>query len=271
MFDILTVTVNFKMKDKILEMLRSLFRDIQGSNLNIKPVIVDNESNDGIEQALKESGDKVHFIKAGGNIGFGRGNNLALKKFDAKYYFIANPDLVFVGNQPRAIERLYNFMEENPKIGIVAPRLMLSNGETQPSCMRFPKFLDQPIYRLGWQKKYDWARKRVEHLHMKDFDHVKTGPIDWATGAALFARGNMLKEIGFFDERYFMYFEDCDLCRAFWSRGWPVYYKGDVVIQHGHERASARVPGIKSVLLNPLTRIHIKSLLQYSWKWRKTI
>ncbi len=268
MYDIVTVTVNYKMKDKILAMLSSLFRDIAESTLKVQPVIVDNGSGDGIGETLKEFGDKVVFIDAGANVGFGRGNNLGLKQFDAKYYFIANPDLVFLENQPRTIERLYQFMEEHQKVGIVAPRLQLPMGVTQPSCMRFPRFLDQPIHRLGLHKKYDWARKRVEHLHMKDFDHTKTQPIDWATGAALFVRGAWAREIGFFDERYFMYFEDTDFCRKFWSHGWPVYYKGDVIVQHGHERASAKVPGLKSVLLNPLTRVHIKSLLQYTLKWR---
>ncbi len=269
MFDIVTVTVNYKMKENVLAMLRSLFRDIQGTSLRVQPVIVDNASGDGIGEAIaREFGGRVEFVDAGGNVGFARGNNCALKKFDAKYYFVANPDLVFLESQPRTVERLYQFMEERPKVGIVAPRLMLRNGETQPSCMRFPKFLDQPIHRLGLHKKYDWARRRVEHLHMKEFDHSKTSPIDWATGAALFCRGSIMKEIGFFDERYFMYFDDTDLCRSFWSHGWPVYFKGDVVIQHGHERASAKIPGLKSVLLNPLTRIHIKSLLQYAWKWR---
>ncbi|MBI2551935.1 glycosyltransferase family 2 protein [Candidatus Uhrbacteria bacterium] len=268
MFDIITVTVNYKMRDKILAMLRLLFRDVQGTNLKVQPVVVDNASRDGLKEALtQEFGDRVVFIDAGRNVGFGRGNNLGLKQFEAKYYFIANPDLVFLENQPRTTLRLYQFMEAHPKVGIVAPRLMLPNGEMQPSCMRFPRFLDQPIYRLGLHKKYDWARRRVEHLHMKDFDHTKTQPIDWATGAALFCRGSVFKDVGFFDERYFMYLEDTDLCRTFWSRGWPVYYKGDVIIQHGHERASAKVPGLKSVLLNPLTRIHIKSLMKYAWKW----
>ena len=294
------------MKEKILAMLRSLFRDLDGSALRVQPVIVDNDRADGLRGALEKEfrviaphpnplpqGEReiVHgkettndpspsgrgqgeghpiviYLDAGGNAGFAHGNNLALKQLDAKYYFVANPDLVFLKDQPRTMERLYDFMEEHPKVGIVAPRLMLLSGETQPSCMRFPKFLDQPIHRLGLQKKYDWARRRVEHLHMKDFDHRKTQPIDWATGAALFVRGKWGKKVGFFDERYFMYFEDTDLCRTFWSRGWPVYFKGDVAIQHGHERASAKVPGLKSVLMNPLTRVHIKSLLQYAWKWR---
>ena len=217
MYDIITVTVNYKMKDKILAMLRSLFRDVEGSNLKVQPVIVDNDRADGLEVALsKEFGPRVIYLDAGGNVGFSHGNNMALKKFEAKYYFIANPDLVFLENQLRTVERLYELMEAHPKVGIVAPRLQLPNGETQPSCMRFPKFLDQPIHRLGLHKKYDWARHRVEHLHMKDFDHGKTQPIDWATGAALFVRGEWARQVEFFDERYFMYFEDTDLCRTFW-------------------------------------------------------
>src|SRR3989338_5887350 len=97
MFDIVTVTVNYKSKEKIVAMLVSLFRDIEGGALKVQPVIVDNDYGDSIEETLKkEFGDRVVFIDAGGNIGFGKGNNLGFKKFEAKYYFIANPDLIFL-------------------------------------------------------------------------------------------------------------------------------------------------------------------------------
>ncbi len=272
MHDVVTVTVNYKMRDKVLAMLRSLYRDTAGSGCIVQPVIVDNASGDGIAGAIKQEFAEVHpqpiVLDAGANVGFGRGNNLALRQFPASYYLIANPDLLFLGDQPRTIERLRAFMETQPEIGIVAPRLQRPDGSTQPSCMRFPSFFDQPIHRLELHHRYRWARRRVERLHMEDVDHGSTRPIDWATGAALFVRGSWLQDVGYFDERYFMYYEDCDLCRTFWSRGWPVYFKGDVVVQHGHERSSAKVPGLKSVVLNPLTRVHLTSLVQYTWKWK---
>jgi GT2 family glycosyltransferase len=271
MYDVVTVTVNYKMRDKVLAMLRSLERDIAGSDLRVQSVIVDNASNDGIAAAVAEefrdAYPKPIVLDAGANVGFGRGNNLALRQFPGSYYFIANPDLMFLRDQPRTIERLHTFLEARPEVGIVAPRLMRPDGTMQPSCLRFPAFFDQPIHRLELHHRYRWARRRVERLHMEDVDHEGTRPVDWATGAALFVRASMLRDAGYFDERYFMYYEDCDLCRTFWSRGWPVYYNGSVVIQHGHERSSAKVRGLKSVALNPLTRVHLKSLVQYSLKW----
>lgn len=272
MHDVVTVTVNYKMRDKVLTMLRSLYRDVAGSSVRVQPVVVDNASGDGIAEAVAREFSDVHpapiVLDAGANVGFGRGNNLALRRFPSSYYLIANPDLLFLASQPRTIERLHAFLEAQHEVGMVAPRLTRPDGTMQPSCMRFPSFFDQPIHRLELHHRYRWARRRVERLHMEDVDHEGTRPVDWATGAALFVRASMLQEVGYFDERYFMYFEDCDLCRTFWSRGWPVYYKGDVVIQHGHERSSAKVRGLKSVVLNPLTRVHLKSLVQYSLKWR---
>lgn len=272
MYDIVTITVNYKMREKILAMLRSLYRDIAGSTLRIQPVVVDNASRDGIASAVTQefSGctPKPMVIESERNGGFGYGNNIALRRFDARYYFLVNPDLVFLEEQPRTIERLHEYMEAHREIGMVAPRLLLPDGSTQPSCMRFPSFLDHPVHRLDLHRRYRWAHARVQRIHMEDVDHTATRPIDWAVSAAQFIRGSFLREVGGFDERYFMYFEDCDLCRTFWSRGWPVYYKGDTVVRHGHERASAAIPGIKSLVVNPLTRVHLKSLVQYTLKWR---
>jgi GT2 family glycosyltransferase len=268
MYDIVTITVNYKMKEKILKMLASLFKDIEKANLKIKLVVVDNASLDGIEQALAEMFPQVYCLVNSKNLGFGTANNLAMKQFEAKYYFAINPDIIFPEGE-RVIEKLYQFMERYPKIGLVAPKLILEDGSVQPSCLRFPAFLDQLLYRLDWQEKYLWAKKKVQYFLMSDFDHTKTSPVDWVTGAALFIRGEALRQVDYFDERYFLYFEDCDLCRKLWESGWPVYYKGDVYLYHGHERASAKIPGIKSIFKNKLTRIHLVSWLKYWLKWKK--
>lgn len=274
MVDIATITVNYKTRDSVLAMLRSLYRDIRGSALAVQPVIVDNASGDGIAETIAREFRTVSpqplVLSAPANLGFSRGNNFALRRVPATYYFIANPDLVFLPEHPRTLATLHAFMESAPGVGIVAPRLQLPDGTMQPSCMRFPRFFDHPIYRIGLHERYAWARRRVARLHMTDVDHRATRPIDWATGAALFVRGACFRDVGFFDERYFMYFDDCDLCRTFWSRGWPVYYKGDVAMRHGHARSSATVPGLRALVVNPLTRTHLRSLVRYTWKWHRS-
>ncbi|MFH1430593.1 MAG: glycosyltransferase [Candidatus Uhrbacteria bacterium] len=270
--DVAVVTVNYKMREQVLTMLRSLYRDTVGGSLRVQPVVVDNASDDGIVDAIAREfhgyDPEPIVIASPENIGFGCGSNIAFRAVAARYYLTANPDLVFLDEQRGTIAQLHTFLEAHLEIGILAPKLRLTNGQIQRSCMRFPAFLDHPAYRLDWHRRYRWAQKRVDRLHMENVDHAETRPIDWAVGAALFVRGSYLHEAGGFDERYFMYFEDCDFCRTFWSRGWPVYYKGDVVVDHGHERSSARIPGVRSLFVNPLTRTHLKSLVQYSWKWR---
>lgn len=271
-FDVVVVTVNYHVVDRIVRMLETLYWDTSRSGLTIQPVVVDNGSDDDIADILRRRFDRVRnppvVLRAGGNLGFGRGNNLAFRQFPARYYFIANPDLVFLGTSPRTLERLYQFLEERRDVGIVAPRLQRPDGSTQPSCMRFPSFVDPLLHRLQLGSRFAWARRRVERMHMADIDHVATRPIDWAAGAALFVRGSFLRRARYFDERYWMYVEDCDLCRTFWAHGWPVYYHGGIVLQHTHERSSAKVPGLRSLVVNPLTRAHLRSLVRYSWKWR---
>ena len=74
---------------------------------------------------------------------------------------------------------------------------------------------------------------------------------------------------GFFDDRYFMYLEDCDWCHKLWEAGWPVYYVHDIIIHHKHMRDSARVQGaVKALIKNKLARTHLLSWLKYMWKWR---
>jgi len=114
-----------------------------------------------------------------------------------------------------------------------------------------------------------FAKKRAKRLLMHDFDLNKTQPVDWALGAALMVRREVIDEIGWFDERYFMYMEDCDWCHRMWDAGWPVYFFADAEIVHEHARDSAKVPGVvKALTKNKLARVHLASWLKYLWKWR---
>lgn len=268
-YDVVAIIVAYRTKDKVAETLSSLFLDIADSGLNVKAVVVDNASGANFGGMIREKFPQVDSILNQTNVGYGAANNIAFKRYEAKYYFIINPDITFPPGQ-NIVKRFYDFMEANQKIGLAGPKLILSDGDIQPSCQRFPKFWDQPIFRLELHKRYNWARKRVEKFQMADFSHNKPVPVDWVVGAAFFIRSAALAKVGGFDERYFAYFEDCDLCREFWEAGWPVFYKADISLLHGHERSSAKIPGLRSIFQNKLTRIHLKSWLQYWLKWQKT-
>lgn len=268
MKDLNIVVVNYKTKKHIETCFASLYKDIEGSNLDIHIVVVDNsENSDGIKEFLAQTYPTVQYIDAGGNVGFGKAQNQGLTAIEAKYHFALNPDTEFLENS-HTIQKLYDFMENHPNVGMIGPKVQYPDGSLQYSCWRFPTFL-QPLYsrtKLGQKGK---GKKLADHYFMKDFDHNNTQPVDAIMGSAMIARQAAIKDVGLFDDQFFMYFEDIDWCRRMWEAGWPVYYVHDIVISHIHGRGSASVPGVINALLkNKLARIHLKSWLQYFWKWR---
>ena len=271
MIDINIVYVNYKMRADIMAAVESLRADIAESPYRAQITVVDNSGNvDGLKEALGARFPEVKYLDAGGNVGFGRGNNIGFKSAPARYYFALNRDTI-IPPRSRAIERLVEFMDAHPKIGCIGPKLVNLDGSLQDTCYRFDwrSIAIKPFKQIQYDKKYHWARKYTDKLLMKDFDHNRTQPVDWVLGAALLVRREVVEDIGWFDERYFMYLEDCDWCRAMWEQGWSVYYVHDIVIQHRYARDSAKVPGIlRALFKNKLARVHLASWVKYLLKWR---
>lgn len=267
MYDVSIVIVNYKMKADIEKCLASLWPDFASDNLKVQVVVVDNASGDGVEQFLKLRYPSVRCIMLPANRGFGMATNQGIKAVDAKYYFILNPDTYFAPDT-HVVTKLYNWLEAHSRVGLAGPKIFYPDGSLQYSCYRFPTFW-QPLFsrtKLGLKGS---GKIVNDHALMKDFDHDKTQPVDWLMGSAMFARGAALQQVGVFDDRFFMYYEDSDLCRRFWEAGWPVYYVHDIVLTHAHGRGSAKVPGVvRAIIKNKLARVHIMSWLKYMWKWR---
>ncbi len=267
MTDLSIVIANYKMKADIEKCFASLFPDIAESGLSVEVVVVDNASDDGIDAWLKERYPTVRCIVLPENFGFGKAQNVGLKAVEAKYYFVLNPDTYFYqGGQ--TLRRLHHFMEQYPKIGLIGPKILYPDGSLQYSCYRFPTFW-QPLFSRTKLGEKGRGKQTQDWTIMKDFDHNVTQPVDWVMGSAMVVRHSAMKEVGMFDERFWMYYEDTDWCHRMWDKGWPVYYVHDIMLEHVHGRRSAKVPGIlRAVLKNKLVRVHIQSWLMYMWKWR---
>ncbi|MFA5127911.1 MAG: glycosyltransferase family 2 protein [Patescibacteria group bacterium] len=266
MKDVNIVYVNYLSKGELMNSLSCLLSDLQNSSLDFQITVVDNSLNqDGLREALGAH-PSVTYILPEKNLGFGAGNNRGFLAVPARYFMSLNCDTEIVSGS-HAIEKMVNFMDNNSKISCIGPKILNMDGSTQFTCYRFdlPSILIKPLKQINIDKKYFWIKKHADKLVMKDFDHNETRPVDWVLGAAMMLRC----DVGFFDERYFMYMEDCDLCRSLWSAGNPVYYVHDIVIRHTHNRDSAKVSGLfRAFFKNKLARIHSVSWLKYIWKWR---
>jgi len=202
--------------------------------------VVDNGS--GSDQKLAricENGPKpITLISNGNNKGLASAANRAFRISRGEYILNLNPDVTV---SPHSVELLYHFLEDNPGVGAVFPKLLNQDGSLQLSCRRFydlPTVILRrtPLHRL-------MGRGRMDRHLMMDFDHRSLRNVDWALGAAFLVRREALYPRNrLFDHRYFLYFEDVDLCMGLRHRGWKVMYHPEAVMIHDHIRRSASMP-----------------------------
>lgn len=260
--EISIVVLNYKMKGLVKNCIKALLE----SNIPVpyEIIVVDNDSNDGIEEMLKKKFPDVKFIQSGRNLGMGGGNNVGIRVSLGKYVLIMNPD-IFVFRD--SIKRLYDYIKDRSDVGLVAPKLLNPDKSLQHTCYRWHNFWT-PIYRRTFLGNFEFARKELDRFLMMEWDHNTTREVDWIQGSCLMIPKKVFDEVGLFDEEFFMYFEDTDLCRRISRAGYKIAYLADSEVIHLHRRQSAD-GGLAKVIFNKLTRIHIESWLRYMWKWRK--
>ena len=200
-----------------------------------------------------------------GNYGFGASCNRGAREVSARSYFFLNPDTIL--DDAQTLDRLAEALFSAPKIGIVAPKIAYLDGTPQRTCRRFPSWYAPFVRRTALGNRGPWRRYGA-HFLMEDVDLRTRRLVDWAQGSALLVDADLFWELGGFDERYFMYYEDVDLCRSAWARGRAVVYEPSVVLRHAYGQGSAKTKGlVRSVLTNRLARAHIKSWFTYCAKW----
>ncbi len=249
------VILNYKTK----HLLRLAIKNIQKLELEFpyEIIVVDNASNDGSVEMVHETYPEVILISNSENTGHAHGNNIGIKQARGTYVLIMNTDIIFSAKQD--IERILEYMEQHPKAGLVGPKLRNGDGTIQNSCFR-PYSALTPIYRRTPLGKYSFARKDLAHHLMADFDHESVKEVEWLLGACLFTRRDTLEKVGAFNEAFFLYFADYELCDRLRFHGYSVVYFPDVHIVHYHRRESAQksIWGGLGSLLNYVTRVHLR-------------
>lgn len=202
--------VNYNAGEYLVGCLRSLEK-VQ-SETNFEVVIVDNASTDQSAKVAQEKFPKVIFLYNKQNVGFGRAHNQTLKKSKTEYLLILNPD-VEVGAE--VLRRSLEYMEKNYNVGALSPKIVFQNGKTDLAAHRgFPTPWASLLYFLGNDSFYHLTGKNTETVH----------EVDAITGAFFLTRKRVLEEVGYFDEDYFMYGEDIDLCFRIKKAGYKVIY-----------------------------------------------
>jgi GT2 family glycosyltransferase len=228
MYDVSIVIVNYNVRDLVDNCISSIY-SANNKNHKIEIFFVDNNSIDGSVKYIKEKYPEVKAISNDRNIGFSKANNIALKQASGKYILILNPDTVL---EEGTFSKMIDFCEQNKDTGAVTSKLILSNGKLDSACKRsFPTF-PVALPRIFGLSKLFPKSKIFGKYNLTYLDENKTYEVDSICGAFMFIPKEILDITGFFDEDYFMYGEDLDLCFKIKKNGFKVYYYPEVTTIH---------------------------------------
>ena len=202
----------------------------------LETIVVDNDSSDGCLDLVRQNYPEVRALSSGGNVGFGRGNNLGLRLATTPYVLFLNPDAVIA---PGDLQHMLEVLEANPKVGILGPAIR-NNGTADQITCRFPT----PSSTLG-----DALGSFGGWKNRQSVIEIGSAPraVDWVCGAVLLVRRDLLQQLNGFDPRFFLYFEETDLCKRALALGFETWTTGQAVADHlpgTSARASADDDGL---------------------------
>lgn len=231
---LLTVVLNYRTPEMTLQAVEAALREMEGIDGEI--VVVDNDSQDGsferMRAAVKAAGwcreAQVRVLQSGRNGGFGAGNNFGIEAGRE-----AAPDYVYILNSdafpdPGAIRVLLDYLEAHPGVGLVGSYIHGPDGDPHATAFRFPSIWSELE---GAAKSGPVTRLLARHVMPLGIPEA-TREVDWLAGASMMMRRRVLDETGLFDERFFLYFEETDLCRRARRAGWPTVYVRESEVTH---------------------------------------
>ncbi len=243
--------VTYNSKDKISATLTSVLENTKGVPFTL--YIVDNNSTDGTADFIRKAFPDVVVVEPKSNDGFGAGHNKVLPFLTSKYHVVINPDILL---RDDVITELCRYADGDENVGLLSPDVRYEDGSKQYLAKK-----DPTVRYLGAHRFYNKNRplgKLMREYCMLDMPEDKPYPITNATGCFMFFRTELFREIGGFDERFFMYLEDCDITRRAAKKSKVLHYPM-ATVYHLWERESKTN---KKLLL-----IHIMSILKYFLKW----
>lgn len=212
---------------------------------------------------VADEGVPARLVRTGRNLGYGAGANRGVAATDAEVVVVTNPDVEL---HPGAVEILVDAVLEDPALAVVGPRILEVDGRRYPSARRFPAPLDA----LGHALLGRWRPTNRFSARYRMDDLAQSGPVsvDWVSGACFAVRRQAWEELGGFDESYFMYAEDMDLCWRAGHAGWAVLHHPDAIVTHVQGVSTSAHPYAMALA-------HHRSALRFAWRsstgWHKIL
>jgi GT2 family glycosyltransferase len=224
--DVSIVIVSFNTRDLLRDCLNTVARECGSVTYEI--LVVDSASRDGSVEMVAKEFPEVRLITSSVNLGFAGANNRAFPACRGRYVVLLNSDAFLTsGALPLSVKH----MEENPRVGIGGARLVGRDGGWQPSARMFPSILNDLLMLSGLSGRFPKSRffGRVDRTWASPLEEAD---VDWVPGAYSIIRRDALEKVGYFDSRFFLYYEEVDLCRRFKNEGYGVHYWPDIEVIH---------------------------------------
>ncbi|RYZ77833.1 MAG: glycosyltransferase [Proteobacteria bacterium] len=239
--------------DQVASAIRSCLTDV-GGRLETIVVLVDNSPTDALRE-LTSIDDRIQYRFMNANVGYGAGHNIVLQNdsLRADYNLVLNPDMIF---NPMILVGLTDYMDSNNNTGLCIPGILYPDGSFQNVAKLLPTPSNLILRRFQFLKTLTERSNAVYEL--KGVQRTREIQAPFLSGCFMFIRSSILRTVGYFDERYFMYLEDVDLSRRIYKSSNCVYLP-EFRAFHEHQKQSYKS--------NRLLKIHISSAIKYFVKW----
>jgi GT2 family glycosyltransferase len=243
--DLSIIIVTWNSQEFIRNCLDSIF--LSQGNFNIEVILVDNNSSDETVKIVEQLYPQVNLIQNKKNLGYAKANNQGIEEAKGKYILLLNPDTQVLED---ALSLMYEFMEENPDVGALGPKLLNPDKSVQASCRQFPTFSTLIWEFSGLNRLF--PRSRVfGRWRMGYFGCDKQREVDQPMGSCLMLRRATLEDVGIFDENFVMFFNDVDLCYRIKKRDWKIYFYPEAKVIH-YKGASTKKAKARMIWLSHL-------------------
>ncbi|MFZ5981994.1 MAG: glycosyltransferase family 2 protein [Patescibacteria group bacterium] len=259
------IVLDFFKAKRVLENVRLLL--LQKTNFDFDILVIDNSHNKENARILKEGlmdllGERLELIINEKNKGYIRAHNEAFGKVKGEYMAIINPDILL--KEADSLQKMVDFMEKNPKVGILGPKQINDNGQMAMNVRAFPKLYIQ-VARRTFFRHLPFFKEKVAYDEMRHLDYSKIQDVDWLQSSCMLVRSRLWREIGGFNEKYFLFMADVELCFEAWKKGFRVVYFPEVKVYADGIRLSRG--GFGRFFVSWTLRQHVLDAFRYRIKY----